>query len=101
MVSPCLVADRKPRRVAEYRSNWLVCGVVSRGSTWLLVGIVCSGAGAPETGAPFFGLLLQPLELAEMLVGEGGGASQPQLDQVLVVEVLVVTVAVSVEVDVG
>ena len=33
-------------------------------------------ASTPKAGAPRLGLLAQPLELAAVLVGEGGGASE-------------------------
>jgi hypothetical protein len=71
-----------------------VCGAVSRRSTRLLTEIVCSGASTPEPGSPGFCILLQPLELAAVCVGEGGGAGQPQFDEVLVEEVLVLPFAV-------
>ena len=52
----------------------------------------------PKTGAPRLGLLAQPLELAAaVLVGEGGGAGEPQFDEVLVEEVLVLPVAVRID----
>src|SRR5215211_131154 len=101
MGDPCRDADRRPRRIAGYRSSWLVCSVVSWPSMWLLSEIVCSRACTPETCAPFFGPFSQPLELAAVLVREGGGARQPQLDQVLVEEVLVLSIPVCIQVDVG
>ncbi len=51
-------------------------------------------AGAPQAGASLLGLLPQPLELAAAGVGEGGGAGEPQFDEVLVEGVLVLPVAV-------
>ena len=51
-------------------------------------------AGAPQAGAPFLRILPQPLELAAAGVGEGGGAGEPQFDEVLVEEVLVLPGAV-------
>jgi hypothetical protein len=57
--------------------------------------------GTPQPSAPFLGLLSQPLELAAVLVGEGGGAGEAKLQKVLVEEVLVAAIAVRVKVDVG
>jgi hypothetical protein len=53
-------------------------------------------AGAPQAGASLLGLLSQPLELASVGVGEGGSAGEPQGNEVLVVEVLVLSVVVRV-----
>jgi hypothetical protein len=57
--------------------------------------------GTPQPSAPFLGLLSQPLELAAVLVGEGGGAGEAKLQKVLVEEALVAAIAVRVKVDVG
>jgi hypothetical protein len=57
--------------------------------------------GTPQPSAPFLGLLPQPLELAAVLVGEGGGTGEAKLQKVLVAEVLVAAIAVRVKVDVG
>ena len=46
-------------------------------------------AGAPQAGASLLRLLSQPLELAAVDVGEGGGPGESQFDEVLVEEVLV------------
>ena len=51
-------------------------------------------AGAPQTGASLLGLLPQPLELPAAGVGEVGGAGEPQFDEVLAEEALVLPVAV-------
>jgi hypothetical protein len=52
--------------------------------------------------APLLGLLAQPLKLAAVLVREGGGAGEAQLDQeVIVIEMLVEAVAVGIEIDLG
>lgn len=59
------------------------------------------GARPPEPYLPGLGLLPQPLEIAAVGVGEGGGAGETQGDEVLVEEVFVASVAVRVEVDVG
>ena len=72
----------------------LDCGAVSRRSTWLLTKNVCLGASTPEPCAPGLGLLSEPLELAAAGVGEGGGAGEPQLDEIRVEEVLVLLIAV-------
>src|SRR5215208_7309313 len=87
-------------RVSIYQFE-VVCGAVSRWSTWLSAEIICSGAGAPEAGTPLFGLLPEVLELAAMLVGEGGGTGEAKLQKVLAEEVLVAAIAVRVKVDVG
>ena len=58
------------------------------------------GTGAPQTRAPLLGVLSQPLELAAVGVGEGSRASEAKLEEVLVEEVFVLSVAVGVEVDV-
>jgi hypothetical protein len=55
----------------------------------------------PKTHSPLLGFFPEALELAAVSVGEGGSASQSQLDEVLVEEVLVVPVSVGVQVDVG
>jgi hypothetical protein len=57
--------------------------------------------GTPQPSAPFLGLLPQPLELAAVLVGEGGGTGEAKLQKVLVEEVLLAAIAVRVKVDVG
>jgi hypothetical protein len=58
-------------------------------------------AGTPQTGPLGFGFLPQPLELAAIGVGEGGGAGESQFDEVLVEEVLVLPVAVRIQVHVS
>src|SRR5215213_9614828 len=56
--------------------------------------------GAPQTRAPLLGVLSQPLELAAVGVREGSRASEAKLEEVLIVEVFVLSVAVCVEVDI-
>jgi hypothetical protein len=75
------------------------CGDLSAGSGLSVAAHF--GANCPQAGTTQFGSFAHSLELAAVGAGEGGGASHPELDQVLVVEVFVLSVAVRVQVDVG
>ncbi len=55
----------------------------------------------PKAHSPLLGFFPKALELAAVGVGEGGRASQSQLDQLLVEEKLVLPVTIGVQVDVG
>ncbi len=59
------------------------------------------GAGTPEPRTLLSRLLQLALELAAAGVGEGGRAGEPELNEILVEEVLVGAVFVGIEVDVG